>query len=78
MYSKALRCTFFGKEKTRAAQNLCNFCYLIEWRQEDQKTVLLKVFTMQICSTQIVLDPIQKPAPARSVQLEAVYLEALL
>ena len=29
-------------------------------------------------ATQIFLDPIQKRAPARSVQLEAVYLEALL
>ena len=37
----------FGvKEKTRAAQNSCNFCYLIGWRQNDQKTVLLKVFTI--------------------------------
>ena len=36
---------FLGKEKTRAAQNSCNFCYLIGWRQDDQKTVLLKVFT---------------------------------
>ena len=29
-------------------------------------------------ASQIFLDPIQKGAPARSVQLEAVYLEALL
>ena len=29
-------------------------------------------------ASQIFLDPIQKRAPARSVQLEAVYLEALL
>ena len=28
-------------------------------------------------ASQIFLDPIQKRAPARSVQLEAVYLEAL-
>ena len=29
-------------------------------------------------ASQIFLDPIQNRAPARSVQLEAVYLEALL
>ena len=29
-------------------------------------------------ASQIFLDPIQKRAPARSVQLKAVYLEALL
>ena len=33
---------------------------------------------MQKHASQIFLDPIQKRAPARSVQLEAVYLEALL
>ena len=43
---------FRGKEKTRAAQNSCNFCYLIGWRQDDQKTVLLKVFTRWIRSAQ--------------------------
>mgnify|MGYP006974810861 CR=1 FL=1 len=36
---------FLGKEKTRAAQNSCNFCYLIGRRQDGQKTVLFKVFT---------------------------------
>ena len=36
---------FLGKEKLRAAQNSCNFYYLIGWRQEDKKIVLLKVFT---------------------------------
>ena len=43
-----------------------------------KKTVLLKVFTTQIRSTQISSDPIQKRTPARSVQLEVLYLEALL
>ena len=42
-YSKALRCTFWGKEKTHAAQSSRNFCYLIGWKQDDQKIVLLKV-----------------------------------
>ena len=26
---------FLGKEKNRAAQNSCNFCFLIEWKQDD-------------------------------------------
>ena len=43
-----------------------------------KKTVLLKVFTTQIRSAQIFSDPIQKRAPARSVRLEAVYLQSLL
>ena len=47
-----------------------------ESRPYHQKTVLLKVFT--ISAFQIFLDPIQKRALSRSVQLEAVYLEALL
>ena len=29
---------FLGKGKARGAQNLCNFCYLIGWRQDNQKT----------------------------------------
>ena len=40
--------------------------------------MLLKVFTTEIRSSQFFLDPIQKRAPAWSMQLEAVYLEALL
>ena len=52
--------------------------YLIGRNKNDQKNVLLKVFTTWIRSAQIFLDPIQKRAPAKSVQLEAVYLEALL
>ena len=54
MYSKALRCTFFG-----------------EWNNSCiSKFVQLENL--------IFLDPIQKRAVSRSVQLEAVYLEALL
>ena len=46
-----------------------------------QKTVQKRATTcknVQKRASQIFLDPIQKRAPARSVQLEAVYLEALL
>ena len=50
---------------------------LIRQRQERKKNVQLKVFTTQIGASQIFLDPIQKRALSRSVQLEAVYLEAL-
>ena len=48
-YSKALRWRFFGEWKKSCSSNLCNFCYLIEWRQDDQKTMLLKVFTTLRC-----------------------------
>ena len=46
-----------------------------------QKTVQKRATTcknVQKRASQIFLDPIQKRAPARSVHLEAVYLEALL
>ena len=42
------------------------------------KYVLIIQKNMQKGASQIFLDLIQKRAPARSVQLEAVYLEALL
>ena len=44
----------------------------------DQKTVLLKVSLHKFVHLKFFLDPIQKRAPARSVQLAAVYLKALL
>ena len=69
---------FLGNQKTRVAQNSCNLSYLIRQRQGHQKTVQLKVFTTWICASQIFLNPIQKCALSRSVQLEAVYLKALL
>ena len=69
---------FLGTGKTCVAQNLCNLSYLIRQRQEIQKTVQHKVFTTYIRASQNFLDPIQKHALSRSVQLEAVYLEALL
>ena len=77
VYSKALRCTFFGNRKTCVAQNLRNMSYLIREEQEHQKIVQLKVFTIQFHASQF-LDPFQKRAFSWSVQLEAVYLEALL
>ena len=67
-----------GNGKTCVAQNSCNLSYLIRQRQEHQKTLQLKVFTTHIHASQIFLDPIQKRALSRFVQLEAVYLEALL
>ena len=42
---------FLGEKKTCAAQNSCNFCYLIRWKQNDLKTVLLKVFTINSFSS---------------------------
>ena len=46
-----------------------------------QKNVQKRAKTCKIvqkCASQIFFDPIQKRAPARSVQLEAVYLEAFV
>ena len=46
-----------------------------------QKTVQKRATTcknVQKRASQIFLDPIHKRAPARSMQLEAVYLESLL
>ena len=47
-------------------------------KARTSKTVQLKVFTTQLRASQMFLDPIQKRALSRSVQLEAVRLEALL
>ena len=46
-------------------------CKIVQKRAKTCRNVQKRV-------SQIFLDPIQKRAPARSVQLEAVYLEALL
>ena len=53
----------------------------VQKRAKSCKTVQNCAKTCKIVqkrASQIFLDPIQKRAPARSVQLEAVYLEALL
>ena len=55
-------------EKTRVTQNLCNLSYLIRQRQDHQKTVQLKVFT----TSQIYMDPIQKRALSKFVQLKVL------
>ena len=70
----------FGERKVVQLKIRANFSYLREWRQDDQKIMLLKVCTTWIRSAQIFLDltNIQKRAPARSMHLEAIYLEALL
>ena len=49
---------------------------LIYQKNVQKRAKLCK--NVQKRASQIFLDPIQKRAPARSVQLEAVYLEALL
>ena len=72
---------FLGNEKTRADQNSCKFCYLIGWSQDDQKTVLLKVFMYYINSfSSNIFRPYSKMWTCKvcDVQLEAVYLEPLL
>ena len=52
-------------------QNCAKTCKIVQKRAKTCKIV-------QKRASQTFLDPIQKRAPARSVQLEAVYLEALL
>ena len=50
----------------------------VQKRAKLCKNVQKRAKNVQKRASQIFLDPIQKRAPARSVQLEAVYLEALL
>ena len=69
---------FLGKEKTCGAQNSCNFCYLIGWKQDDQKIMLLKVLLHKFVQLKFFWTQFKNDIPARSVQLEAVYLKALL
>ena len=50
----------------------------VQKRAKSWKNVQKREKNVQKRASQVFLDPIQKRAPARSVQLEAVYLEALL
>ena len=56
-------------------------CKVVQKRAKTCKNLQQPATTcnnLQKRASQICLDPIQKCAPASSVQLEAVYLEALL
>ena len=58
IYSKALRCTFWGNGKTCATQNSCNLSYLI--RQEHQKLCSVIFSLHNFVHLKFFLDPIQK------------------
>ena len=77
-YSKALRCTFFWERKNSCSSKFVQLLLLNRVKAVWLKNRAAQGFTTQIRLSQIFLDPIQKRAPARSVQLKAVYLEALL
>ena len=59
------------KKRTHLSKKRAKMCKIVQKRAKLCQNV-------QKRGSQIFLDPIQKRAPARSVQLEAVYLEALL
>ena len=62
-------------------QSMLTFYFILKSRKISSKIVqnrAAKVKMIQKRASQGFLDPIQKRALSRSVQLEAVYLEALL
>jgi hypothetical protein len=63
------------KKRAKKGQKLVKTCINMHLKYSFIKKTCKNV---QKRESQIFLDPIQKRAPARSVQLEAVYLEALL
>ena len=63
------------KKRAKNVQKRAKTCKNMQKRASQ---VLIYQKIAQKRAPQIFLDPIQKRAPARSVQLEAVYLEALL
>ena len=73
------------KKRAKNVQKRAKTCKNVHLKYLVIKNVHLKYsFIKKTCknvqkrASQIFLDPIQKRAPARSVQLEAVYLKALL
>ena len=77
-YSKALRCTFFGEWKNSCSSKFVQLGLLNNANGKTSKKRAAQGFHyINLCISNF-LDPIQKRAFSRSVQLEAVYLEALL
>ena len=77
-YSKALRCTFLGERKNSCSSKLVQLLLLNRVKARWSKNRAAQGFHYINSFSTIFLDSIQKRAPARSVQLETVYLEALL
>ena len=70
---------FLGNGKTRVAQNSYNFSYsLNKANARTSKKRAAQGFHYINSCLSIFFDPIQKCTLSRSVQLEAVYFEALL
>ena len=75
--SKALRCTVFRERKNSCSSKFVQLLLPNRVKARGSKNRAAQGF-YYIRSSQIFLDTIQKRAPARFVQLEAVYHEALL
>ena len=52
-YSKGLRYTFWGELKNSCSSNSCNLSYLIRQKQNHQKIMQLKFFTINSCISNI-------------------------
>ena len=64
--------------KWNFVQNCAKLCKIVQNRAKIMQNRAAKVKMIQKRASQGFLDPIQKRALSRSVQLEAVYLKALL
>ena len=70
---------FGGNGKTCVAQNSCNLSYLQNYdKGKSIKKLCSLRFSLNNSCISNISDPIQKRALSRSMQLEAIYLEALL
>ena len=52
-YSKGLRYTFWGELKNSCSSNSCNLSYLIRQKQNHQKIMQLKFFTINSCISNV-------------------------
>ena len=77
-YSKALRCTFFREWKNPCSSKFVQLELLNKANARTSKKRSAQGFHYINSCISNFLDPIQKRALSRFVQLEAVYLEALL
>ena len=76
--SKALRCTFFEERENSCSSKFLQLLLLDRVKARCSKNRAAQGFHYINSFISNFLDPIQKRAFARSMQLEAMYLEALL
>ena len=76
-YSKALRCTFFGERKNLCSSKSLQLLLLNRLKVKWSKNRVPQGFHYINPFISNFFGPSQKRSPARSVQLEAVYLETL-